>query len=125
MRNLLLIALSACAFAACGGSDSGSKAPAKITLSASGASPNNVNIPNGGKVTFVNSDAADHQITSSACTEFASPKLSNGGSFTTPALAGARSCGFSDSLNPSATTFAGTVTVAAPGTGGGGGGGGY
>ena len=116
-----LACLAACGLAACGGSDP-STAPAKITITSSGLSASSVTVPSGGQVTFVNNDSADHQITSTVCTEISSGKLSNGGSYTTPALAGARSCGFSDALTSDAR-FSGTVTVSAPGTGGGGGGG--
>lgn len=115
MRSVLLVLAAA---AACGGS-SGNTTAAQISLTASGASPSTITIPSGGQVHFINHDTADHQIASSACGELASPKLSAGQDFLA-SIIGPKSCSFSDSLNPSNTSFQGTVTVSAPGAGGGG-----
>lgn len=106
--------------AACGGSGS---TAAQIQLTASGASPSTITIPNGGQVHFINNDTADHQI-ASPCTDLASPKLTKGQDFLAT-LKGPNTCTFNDGLNPSVASFSGTVTVNAAGAGGGGGGSGY
>ena len=117
---VLLVLLSA---VACGsGASSGA---AQIRLTAAGASPNAIAIPNGGQVQFDNQDSAAHQIASPDCPELASPSLAPGGNFLATLSGGPRSCSFGDALNPSATAFKGSVTVNAPTPGGGGGGGGY
>jgi hypothetical protein len=113
---ILLVSL---AFVACGGSSSNGPTEAPINLMSSGLSSSAVTIPNGGRVHFFNKDTAAHQIASS-CSDLVTPTLSPGGDSLRPQMTGPQSCTVSDALNPNASSFKGTVTVAAPGTGGGG-----
>ena len=108
--------------AACGGSSTGSSST-DVNLSATGASPAQIAIASGGQVRFVNNDSVDHTMTSTDCSELTSPRLAHGQTFS-KALLGPKTCSYSDGLNPTVTSFKGTVSVAAPGAGGGGGGGG-
>jgi len=66
---------------------------------------------------FVNQDSKNHQMTSSNCGEIATPLLTPGTDATVELGAGPKVCNFSDSLNPSAAAFQGTVSVLAPGNG--------
>ena len=109
------------ALSACGGTSSG--AAAQLQLTSAGASPNAITVPNGGQVRFINQDTVNHQIASPDCAELSSPQLSPKGDFLATLTGGPKTCTFKDGLNPTVTSFDGTVTVRAPGTGGGGGGG--
>jgi plastocyanin len=104
---------------ACGGSGGG-PTEAPINLTSSGASPNAITIPTGGRVHFFNKDTVDHQVASSNCPDLVSPRLTPGTDSLRPIMTGPLACTFSDALTSSAS-FNGTVTVNAPGTGGGGG----
>ena len=72
LRNIGLAAALAAAGVACGGDDDGSPTSptpgggtgniaATITITASGVSPNNVTVPIGSRVTFVNNDNRTHE----------------------------------------------------------------
>jgi plastocyanin len=72
LRNIGLAAAVAVAGAACGGSDDGGPAAptpnggsgtvaATITITSAGVSPNNVTVPIGSRVTFVNNDSRAHE----------------------------------------------------------------
>jgi plastocyanin len=101
---------------ACGGSSS-PQGPVQLQITAAGINPRTITIPSGVQVSFVNKDAASHQITSSDCAELSSPMLTMDQSFTVT-LTGPKTCNFNDSVNQGAT-FAGTVTVLQPGVDGG------
>lgn len=109
MRSALVLAL----LAACGGSGGGPPSTGSFQLGATGVSPISVSIASGGHVTFVNKDAAAHQITSS-CAALQSASLAPNATFTSAAITGPANCAFSDALNPGNAGFDGTVSVAAP-----------
>ena len=101
---------------ACGGSSS-PQGPVQLQITAAGISPKDITIPSGAQVSFVNKDTASHQIASS-CQELSTPApLATNGTFTAT-LTGPKTCNFNDSMN-SGATFAGTVTILAPGVDGG------
>jgi hypothetical protein len=104
------------AFTACGGSDSPTEAPIRIT--AAGLSASAITIPSGGRVHFFNADSVNHQIVSQDCPALDTPVLAPGGDSLEPLMTGPLSCTFADALNSSAA-FDGSVTVNAPGAGGG------
>ena len=100
---------------ACGGSSS-PQGPVQLQITAAGITPSPITIPSGAQVSFVNKDTASHQITSSSCPELSSPApLITNQSFTVT-LTGPKTCNYS--VN-SGATFAGTVTILAPGVDGG------
>ncbi len=110
------------ALMACGSSS----APSAITLRPAGADPNSISVTGGTQLQFTNADSVDHRVDSSDCPELSSPTLPAGGSFTATMGAGPKTCTFDDALQPSATSFQGTVMVQPPAVGSGGGGnGGY
>ena len=113
MMRFSILAVMLLCLLGCGGS--GPSGPVQIELTSAGLNPASIRAPSAGQVHFVNHDAADHQIASTACPELASPKLAHNGEFTATLGVGPKPCSFSDSLNPSATAFQGTVTVGAPG----------
>jgi hypothetical protein len=100
-----------------GGGGTGTVA-ATITITASGASPRNVTVPAGSRVTFVNNananrnPASDPHPVHTDCPEinlvgFLSPGQSRtSGNLNTP-----RVCGFHDHDDPSNTSLQGTITV--------------
>ena len=135
-RRLLGVVTSACAVAvlaaACGGSSSSSPsaptpAPAPsgpptstttITITASGASPQNITVTPGSRVTFVNNDSRTHEMNSdphpvhSDCPEInAVSFLATGQSKQTDALNTPRTCGFHDHNQPSTTNLQGTIRI--------------
>ena len=113
MRTVLSFAVTLFLLA-CGGSSNNNSGPAQIELKASGASPASVSIASSAQVQFLNHDTVDHQIASSNCSELASPRLTPNASFTATAGVGPKSCTWSDALNPTATAFQGSLSVAAP-----------
>ena len=111
--------------AACGG---GSSSPAGIspdqasssltlTLSSEGVSPKESSLSTNGSVRIINTDSVAHQLTShpdpqqTDCPELNSPTLAPGDQFTTIIDNHDGTCGFIDSLNPTDTSFQGTITV--------------
>ena len=111
---------------ACGGGGGGSTPTAPtnptvtntITITAQGASPRNIQINAGSRVTFVNNDTRAHNMTSDPHPEHtACPELNSVGLLTTGQsresgnLNTVRVCGFHDHDNPGTTSLTGTVTI--------------
>jgi len=115
-RAVLSCALVA---AACGGSPSGpSPGNATITISSTGPAPIEVRVPVGGRVTFINTDARPHAMSSdpiqvhSDCPAINDVGFLNPGqSGTTGILSVARTCGFHDHTNELDATFRGRIVV--------------
>ena len=125
---VLLIALAA---VSCGSSDSPSStgptpAPtptpspsaATITITSTGASPRSVTVSAGGRVTFVNSDARAHDMSSNPHPEHTDcPALNQVGFLTvgqtklTGNLTTVRTCGFHDHNDPSNASLQGTIVI--------------
>lgn len=114
-------AIAACTLfaAACGG---GSTAPSTtdpvVTLTSSGASPVEVRIPVGGRVTFLNSDARTHAMSSDPITTHTDcPAINDvgvlnpGQSRSTSPLTVARTCGFHDHTNEEDPKWKGRIVV--------------
>lgn len=110
----------------CGGGGGGSTPTAPttptvtntITITAQGASPRNIQITAGSRVTFVNSDTRAHNMTSdphpdhTTCPELNSVGLlTPGQSRESGNLNTVRTCGFHDHDNPGTTSLTGTVTI--------------
>jgi hypothetical protein len=114
MRPALFLVLLA--FTACGGSDTPTEAPIRITPS--GLSSSAITIPSGGRVHFFNADIVNHQIVSQDCPDLNTPVLAPGADSLQPLMTGPLSCTFADALTSTAA-FNGSVTVNAPGAGGG------
>jgi plastocyanin len=113
--------------AACGGGGSspttptpgtGGDAAATITITSSGASPQRVTIPAGGRVLFINNDsrahfmASDPHPTHEDCPDLnAVGVLQPGERRQSGNLVVTRACGFHDHDNPGTQTLQGTVTI--------------
>ena len=125
-------AVFACSASACGGDDNPGPGPsgggggggggtgtvaATITLTASGASPQNVTVAPGSRVTFVNNDGRPHDMSSDPhplhtdCPGVTVGFLQAGQSGTTQNLNTARSCGFHDHNQPDVVSLQGTIRV--------------
>jgi plastocyanin len=120
-----------CVAAACGGSSSpsspssggggtsggGSVTTTTITLTSAGASPKDITVAVGSRVTFVNSDSQPHDMDSNPHPEHTDcPPLNVGfiaanASGTSQNLNTARVCGYHDHNQPSNTNFQGTIRV--------------
>lgn len=140
-----LLALAALLVGACGGgggsgyssapaAPSGPSAPAApaapagptITITSSGVSPKELNVPLGAQVMFVNQDGRSHEVMSdphpihSDCSEVNQvAMLGPGQSRMTGALNAAKVCGFHDNLRDGDTSLRGKIIVAGaedPGT---------
>jgi plastocyanin len=118
--------------AACGGSGGGpgapnppgappSAAPAgfTVTISATGASPKELRVPIGSRVTFVNQDSRPHQMMSAPhplhtdCPAInALGTINSGETRATDAFTVQRACGFHDNLRDGDTTLQGQILVA-------------
>lgn len=112
---------------ACGGGGGGSSTPTApsnptvtntITITAQGASPRNIQITAGSRVTFVNNDTRAHNMTSdphpehTQCPELnAIGLLTPGQSRESGNLNTVRTCGFHDHDNPGTTSLTGTITI--------------
>lgn len=109
---------------ACGGSSGGaSPSPTQppsaiITITSTGASPQNVVVSPGSQVMFVNNDAREHQMYSDPhpehtdCPEFDEVgSLTPGQSRQTGNLNTVRTCGFHDHINFENLSLRGTVTI--------------
>lgn len=119
--------------AACGGSGGGpaapnppaaapSEAPAAFTvmITASGASPRELRVPVGSRVTFVNQDSRSHQMMSAPhplhtdCPAInAVGTIDSGQTKATDVFNVERSCGFHDNLRDGDTTLRGQILVGA------------
>lgn len=102
-----------------GGGGGGASDQATITISNAGTvSPATVTIRQGGRVTFVNSDSANHDMASDPhpshqdCTELNQVGfLTPGQSRTSGNLNTVRTCGFHDHNNPGSTGLQGRITI--------------
>ena len=103
----------------CGGSPSGpSPANVTITISATGPTPIEVRVPVGGRVTFLNSDARPHAMSSDPIQVHTDCPAINDVGFLNPGQSGttgvlnvARTCGFHDHTNELDATFRGRIIV--------------
>lgn len=126
-RTAMIATLLSGAMAGCGG-DNGSPidnptgpsptVAATVTITSSGASPQQVRIQAGEVVRFVNNDTIAHVPTSNPhpthtdCPPINSVgTLQPGASGTTTAMNTTRSCGFHDHNNPDDARFAGQILV--------------
>lgn len=112
---------------ACGGGGGGGSTPTApsnptvtntITITAQGASPRNIQITAGSRVTFVNNDTRAHNMTSDPHPSHTDcPELNQVGLLTpgqsreSGNLNTVRTCGFHDHDNPGTTNLTGTVTI--------------
>jgi plastocyanin len=120
--------LTALAAGACGGGGGSSpSAPATnppsdnsltVTISAAGVSPRSLQVPLGGRVTFVNNDTRTHQVMSdpnpqhSDCPSInAIATISPGQTRQTASLDVRRTCGYHDHMNPSETALQGGLMI--------------
>lgn len=124
MRAVLLVCL--CAAAACSGGSTpttpgGNTTPTvtnTITITAQGASPRNIQISQGTRVTFINNDSRSHNMTSDPHPEHTQcPELNQigllaaGQSRESGNLNTVRTCGFHDHDNPGVANLTGTITI--------------
>jgi plastocyanin len=113
----------ALSFLGCGGS-SPTPAPSPpvvgttVTITANGVSPKNLQITPGARVTFVNSSAREHEMTSDPHPEHTDCPAINqvgvivpGQSKETGNLNAVRSCGYHDHANPQNTSLQGQITI--------------
>ena len=113
---VLTIALMA---VTCGGSPSGpSPGSVTITINATGPTPIEVRVPLGGRVTFLNSDARPHAMSSDPIQVHTDCPAINDVGFLNPGQSGttgiltvARTCGFHDHTNELDPTFRGRIVV--------------
>jgi plastocyanin len=123
-------AAAALTIAACGGGDGGSTPTSPttpttpttggttITITSSGASPRNLTVSPGTRVTFVNNDTRPHEMNSDPhpthgdCPEIDQVGfLAVGQSKQTGNLTTVRTCGFHDHNQPSEANLQGTIRV--------------
>ena len=100
-----------------GSGGSGGTVAATITITAAGASPRNVTVAAGSRVTFVNNDNRPHDMNSDPHPEHTNCPAINvgfiaaGASGTTQNLTTVRSCGFHDHNQPDVVSLQGTITI--------------
>jgi len=121
---------AACLAAGCGGSSTGPSSggggntggggttnTTTITLTSSGASPRDITVAVGSRVTFVNSDSQPHDMDSNPHPEHTDCPALNVGFIAAGAqgitlnLTTARTCGFHDHNQPSNTNFQGVIRI--------------
>jgi plastocyanin len=120
---------AACLAAGCGGSSTGpsgnsgggggggSTTTTTITLTSSGASPRDITVAVGSRVTFVNNDSQPHDMDSNPHPEHTDCPALNigfiaaGAQGVTLNLTTARTCGFHDHNQPSNTNFQGVIRI--------------
>jgi len=121
---------AACLAAGCGGSSTGpsnsggsnsggggSTNTTTITLTSAGASPRDITVSVGSRVTFVNNDPQPHDMDSNPHPEHTDCPALNVGFIAAGAqgitlnLTTARTCGFHDHNQPSNTNFQGTIRI--------------
>ena len=119
---------AACLAAGCGGSSTGPSSSGgntgggttnttTITLTSSGASPRDITVAVGSRVTFVNSDSQPHDMDSNPHPEHTDCPALNVGFIAAGAqgitlnLTTARTCGFHDHNQPSNTAFQGVIRI--------------
>lgn len=128
LAKVLLITLLA---AACGGGGSGSPAPTPtptpnpgpttntntITITSAGASPRDITVSVGSRVTFVNNDSGAHDMASdphpehTTCPDITVGFMSAGQSRATNNLNTARTCTYHDHNQPSNVNLQGTIRI--------------
>lgn len=113
---------------ACGGGSSTPSSPTPspgpptntttITITSSGASPRNVTVAPGSRVTFVNNDSRSHEMNSDPHPEHTDCREINAVSFIaagqtklTDNLNTVRTCGFHDHNQPSNSSLQGTIRI--------------
>lgn len=134
MVNGFLVLALAATFSACGSStpsspssggsggsgDSGGTpvATTTITITSSGASPRNITVSPGSRVTFVNNDTRPHEMSSNPHPEHSDcPTLNDvghldaGQSRASGNLNTVRTCGFHDHINPGQASLTGTIRI--------------
>lgn len=123
---------AACLAPACGGSSTGpsnnsggsggsggggSTNTTTITITANGASPRDVTVAVGSRVTFVNNDTRQHEMNSDPhpehtdCTALNIGFIAAGQQGISQNLTTARTCGFHDHNQPSNTSLQGTIRI--------------
>jgi len=121
---------AACLAAGCGGSSTGPSSggggntggggttnTTTITLTSSGASPRDITVAVGSRVTFVNNDSQPHDMDSNPHPEHTDCPALNVGFIAAGAqgitlnLTTARTCGFHDHNQPSNTAFQGVIRI--------------
>ena len=121
---------AACLAAGCGGNDStgpsnggnntgggGATNTTTITLTSSGASPRDITVSAGSRVTFVNNDSQPHDMNSNPHPEHTDCPALNvgfiapGGQGVSQNLNTVRTCGFHDHNQPSNTNLQGTIRI--------------
>jgi hypothetical protein len=119
MRAAILLISPVVFLVACGGSGGGTPTgPLDVTLTATGANPRSFPALSQASLRFVNQDTNPHNIVgSSNCPELATGTLAPATNATITLGPGPKDCSFSDSLNPSAAGFQGSISVLAPGNG--------
>jgi plastocyanin len=135
IRHLAKVLLIAALAAGCGGSDNGSGSPAPtptptpgpgggggstattITLTSSGASPRDITVSVGSRVTFLNNDSTPHDMASDPhpahtdCPDVTVGFMSAGQSRQTNNLTAARVCTYHDHNQPANTNLQGTIRI--------------
>jgi plastocyanin len=121
---------AACLASACGGSSTGpstggggggggggSTNTTTITITSSGASPRDITVSAGSRVTFINNDSQPHDMSSNPHPEHTDCPALNVGFIAAGAqgitlnLTTARTCGFHDHNQPSNTNLMGTIRI--------------
>jgi len=121
---------AACLAAGCGGSSTGpsssgggnsgggsSTNTTTITLTSAGASPKDITVAVGSRVTFINNDSQPHDMDSNPhpehtdCPPLNVGFIAAGAQGVTQNLNTARTCGFHDHNQPSNTNFQGTIRI--------------
>jgi plastocyanin len=120
---------AACLASACGGSSTGpstgggggggggSTNTTTITITSAGASPRDITVAVGSRVTFVNNDSQPHDMNSNPHPEHTDCPALNVGFINANAqgisqnLTTARTCGFHDHNQPSNATLIGTIRI--------------
>jgi len=122
----LAVLAAALAGGACGGSSPSAPAPATtqpaasltVTITATGVSPRSLQVPMGGRVTFVNSDTRTHQFMSDpnplhndcpSINEIAT--IAPGQTRQTGTFDVRRTCGYHDHMNPIETALQGALMI--------------
>jgi plastocyanin len=89
-----------------------------VTITAAGVSPNNIEVTAGSRVLFINNDTRTHNMTSNPHPEHTDcPELNQVGLLSpgqqreTGNLVAARTCGYHDHDNPSASSLFGQIII--------------
>ena len=121
---------AACLAAGCGGSSTGPSSggggntggggttnTSTITLTSSGASPRDITVSVGSRVTFINNDSQPHDMDSNPhpdhtdCPPLNVGFIAAGAQGVTQNLNTARTCGYHDHNQPSNTNFQGVIRI--------------